>query len=164
MAQEIKKSSSAPQTPAPRYRDPFERMRSEIDQVFNSFLGRAPSLFGDAPAERLVPSIDVRETPAGYLVEAELPGIDEKDVSLTLQDGVLTIKGEKKSERKEEKDEYHLMERSYGSFQRSFQLDSNIDDGKIAATFEKGVLKINLPKRPDAVKTEKRIEIGKASS
>ena len=92
MAQEIKKSSSAPQMPAPRYRDPFERMRSEIDQVFNSFLGRAPSLFGDAPAERLVPSIDVRETPTGYLVEAELPGIDEKDVSLTLQDGVLTIK------------------------------------------------------------------------
>jgi HSP20 family protein len=96
------------------------------------------------------------------VVEAELPGMDEKDVSVTLSSGVLTLKGKKKSEREEKKDDYHLMERSYGSFQRSFQLADTIDPDKVTATFDKGVLKVTLPKRPEAVKAEKRIPIGKS--
>ena len=71
------------------------------------------------------------------------------------------MKGEKKSERDEKKDDYHLMERSYGSFQRSFRLGDMVDPEKVTATFEKGVLKVMLPKRPEAVKAEKRIVIGK---
>ena len=88
--------------------------------------------------------------------------MDEKDVNLTLNNGVLTLKGEKKSEREERKDDYHLMERSYGSFQRSFQIADTIDADKVQATFETGVLKVTLPKRPEAVKAEKRIPIGKS--
>ena len=103
----------------------------------------------------------MRETETELVVEAELPGMDEKDISVTLNIGVLTLKGEKKSEREEKKDDYHLMERSYGSFQRSFQVADTIDADKVKTVFEKGVLKVTLPKRPEAVKAEKCIPISK---
>ena len=165
MAQEIKKPM-APATPTQRYRDPFAEMRAEMDRVFDTFLGRGFGRF-NAPSriewsEELVPSIDVRETDTDLIVEAELPGMDEKDVSVTLSNGVLTLKGEKKSEREEKEEDYHLMERSYGSFQRSFRLADTIDPDKVTAAFDKGILKITLGKRPEAVKTEKNIPISKS--
>lgn len=168
MAQEIKKGETA-STPAPRYMDPFTAMRAEMDRVFDSFLGRgALSSFARAPmATRsddrfmMSPDIDVRETQQEFIVEAELPGLDEKDVSVTLSDGVLTIKGEKKSEREEKKDDYHLMERSFGSFQRSFEIADAVDPDQVKATFDKGILKVLMPKRPEAEKAEKKIPIGK---
>lgn len=110
----------------------------------------------------MVPSIDVRETDKELVVEAELPGMDEKDVSVTLSNGVLTLKGEKKSEREEKKDNYHVSERSYGSFQRSFELGDAVDPDKVQASFEKGVLKVTLAKRPETAKAAKQIPISKA--
>jgi HSP20 family protein len=164
MAQEIRKSETGA-APAHRYIDPFSAMRAEMDRVFEPFLGRGsgrfPALARAVESGAVVPSIDVRETETELVIEAELPGLDDKDVSVTLNNGVLTLKGEKKSEREEKKDDYHLMERSYGSFQRSFQVADTIDADKVKATFEKGVLKVMLPKRPEAVKAEKRIPIGK---
>ena len=165
MAQEIKKPV-APTMPQQRYVDPFAQMRAEMDRLFDSFLGRGFVRF-NVPSrsewsDELVPSIDVRETDTDLVVEAELPGMDEKDVSVTLSNGVLTLKGEKKSEREEKKEDYHLMERSYGSFQRSFRLGDTIDPDKVTAAFDKGVLKVTLAKRPEAVKTEKPIPIGKS--
>lgn len=164
MAQEIKKSDIKT-TPVPRYTDPFTAMRAEMDRVFDAFLGRGTGRFPVlSPAggdEAITPSIDVRETDKELVVEAELPGMDEKDVNVTLHDGVLAIKGEKKAEREEKKDNYHLMERSYGSFERSFRVGDNVDPDQVKATFEKGVLKVTMPKRPEAVKAEKRIPIGK---
>lgn len=164
MAQEVKKTETSA-SQVQRYFDPFSAMRAEMDRVFDSFLGRG---FGRFPApakvqdgDILMPSIDVRETETEFVVEAELPGMDEKDVSVTLNNGILTLKGEKKSEREEKKDDYHLMERSYGSFQRSFQVSDTVDGEKVRAAFEKGVLKVTLPKRPEAMKAEKRIPIGK---
>jgi len=166
MAQEIKKAEASTTTPARRYIDPFTAMRAEMDRVFDSFLGRGfarfPVLSRPEESGAVTPSIDVRETEKELVVEAELPGMDEKDVNVTLSSGVLTLKGEKKSEREEKKDDYHLMERSYGSFQRSFQLADTIDPDKVTATFDKGVLRVTLPKRPEAVKAEKRIPIGKS--
>lgn len=165
MAQEIKKSEASG-TPAQPYADPFSAMRAEMDRVFDSFLGRSfnrfPGLSRFEENDAVVPSIDVRETETELVVEAELPGMDEKDVSVTLNNGVLTLKGEKKSEREEKKDDYHLMERSYGNFQRSFQVANTIDADKVKASFDKGVLKVTMTKRPEAVKAEKRIPIGKA--
>ena len=101
----------------------------------------------------------MKETEKELVVKADLPGIDEKDVQLTIQDGVLTMRGEKKSERKDDRENYHLVERSYGSFQRSIRLPDTIDEDKIAARFDKGVLTVTLPKRPELVKAEKKIEI-----
>lgn len=105
--------------------------------------------------------IDVRENDKEIVFEAELPGIEEKDVQVSVRDGVLSLKGEKKSERDEKKDTYHLVERSYGSFERSFTLPDSADQDKIAANFNKGVLRIVVPKRAEAVKAEKKIPIGK---
>ena len=165
MAQEIKKTQTDA-TPVQRYVDPFSAMRSEMDRVFDSFLGRGfgrfPTFARAGESDAVVPNIDVRETETELVVEAELPGMDEKDISVTLNNGVLTLKGEKKSEREEKKDDYHLMERSYGSFQRSFEVADTIDADKVKGAFEKGVLKVTLPKRPEAVKAEKRIPIGKS--
>lgn len=164
MAQEIKKAEPG-SAPAQRYVDPFTAMRAEMDRVFDSFLGRGlgrpPALSRNSENEFVVPRTDVRETETELVVEAELPGMEEKDISVTLNDGILTLKGEKKSEREEKKDDYHLTERSYGSFQRSFRVADAIDPDKVRAAFEKGVLKVTMPKRPEAVKAEKRIPIGK---
>lgn len=166
MAQEIKKPETSGAV-APRYRDPFSEMRAEMDRVLESFLG--PSIFNRQPlssraqtAALVAPDIDVRENDKEIVFEAELPGIDEKDVQVAVRDGVLSMKGEKKSERDEKKDTYHLVERSYGSFERSFRLPDSVDEEKIKADFTKGVLRVVVPKRAEAVKTEKKIPIGKS--
>ena len=107
------------------------------------------------------PHMDVRETDKDIVVEAELPGIDEKDVSLSLQDGVLTIRGEKKHEHEEEKENYRMMERRYGSFQRSVRLPDTMDEDKVEASFNNGVLKVSLPKHPEAIGKQRTIPIKK---
>mgnify|MGYP001171568210 FL=1 len=166
MAQEIKKSET-PRAMTPRYADPFAEMRNEMEKVFDSVLGRGwsgqrmPALFGSqAEARMVVPQMDIKESADELVVEAELPGLADKDVAVTMRDGVLTIKGEKKSEREEKDHDMHLSERSYGSFERSFRLPDTVDEERIAATFDKGVLRVTMPKRAEAVKTEKNIPIG----
>ena len=109
----------------------------------------------------LTPHMDVKETDKEIVVETELPGIDEKDVSLALKDGVLTIRGEKKHEHDEEKENYRVMERRYGSFQRSLRLPDTVDEDKVEASFNNGVLKVSLPKRPEAIGKQRTIPIKK---
>jgi len=108
--------------------------------------------------------MDVKETDKEIVIEAELPGMEEKDVSLTLQEGVLTVQGEKKIEYDEDKENDHMMGRRYGSFQRSLRLPDTVDEDKVEARFENGVLRITLPKRPEAGGAQRKIEIktGKA--
>jgi HSP20 family protein len=166
MAQEIKKQDTSG-VGMPRQRDPFAEMRAEMDRVFDSFLGRSffgrPSLLPRLPAaEMITPDVDVRENEKEIVFEAELPGIDEKDVTVTLRERILTLKGEKKSEREEKKDTYHLVERGYGEFERSFQLPDAIDENQVKASFDKGVLRVVVPKRPEAARIEKNIPIGKS--
>jgi HSP20 family protein len=143
--------------------DPFQAFRGEMDRLFDDFPGGLPTISNlrqTFPTEQtLTPALDVKETEKELVVKAGLPGIDEKDVQLTIQDGVLTMRGEKKSERKDERENYHLVERSYGSFQRSIRLPDAIDEEKAGARFDKGVLTVTLPKRPELVKAEKKIEI-----
>ena len=165
MAQEIRKPMAGG-TPVSRYRDPFAEMRSEMDRLFDTFLGRSffgrPAPSGSAePAATLAPHVDIRENDKEIIVEAELPGIEEKDIQVTVRDGVLSLKGEKKSERDEKRDTYHVIERSYGSFERSFALPDSADQDQIKADFNKGVLRVVVPKRAEAAKAEKKIPIGK---
>lgn len=101
----------------------------------------------------------MRETDTEVVIEAELPGIDAKDVDITLSNGVLTLKGEKKGEREEMNDNFFLTERSYGSVQRSFQVGDAVEADKVAASFDKGVLKVAMPKRSEMVQNAKRIPI-----
>ena len=107
----------------------------------------------------LTPRIDVSQSNTEYCFSAELPGVDEKDVEVTLSDGVLTIKGEKKSETKEEKGHFLRSERHCGAFQRSFSLPSDIDEGKVQASFDKGVLTVTVAKSAKAKSATKRIEV-----
>ena len=151
---------------APRYSDPFGALRSEMDRLFDSFTGGLPTfprVFGSSGARglALMPSMDVKETDKEISIEAELPGLDEKDVSLTIQNGVLTIEGEKKFEHEEEKENYHVMERRYGGFQRSLRIPDTVNEDKIEARFDKGVLKVVLPKRPEAASEQRKIAIKK---
>lgn len=164
MTEEIKKTE--PTTPAFRpHGDPFSAMRSEMDRMFDSFLGRrwpdTPNMLsGNLRPGVGSPTVDVRESPTEIVIEAELPGMTESDIDISLNDGVLSIKGEKKSEREEKQDDYHVTERSYGRFQRSFRVPNTIDEDRIEAKLDKGVLHLTLPKHPEAVKSEKKIQIG----
>jgi HSP20 family protein len=146
-----------------RYFDPFQAFRGEMDRLFDDFLAGVPALSNlrqSLPTGQVItPALDVKETEKELVVKADLPGIDEKDVQLTLQNGVLSIRGEKKSERKDERENFHLVERSYGSFQRAIRLPDTVDEDKVEARFDKGVLTITLPKRPEMVKAQKKIEI-----
>lgn len=95
------------------------------------------------------PRVDVKEDEKALTVTAELPGVDQKDVSVELKDGVLSISGEKKAEKEEKNETYYRVERSYGSFCRSFYLDEKVDAEKIEAKFKDGVLTLTLPKKPE---------------
>lgn len=160
MARDLVKKPSGSQTPAARFDDLFASFRSEMDRLFDDFFNIGfPSLHSGRAEGDLMPRIDVKETANALVVDAELPGMDEKDIDVTMQDGVLTIRGEKKFEQSEKGEDYHVMERRYGSFRRSLRLPETIDDDKVEAKFEKGILTITLPKRPDAVRGEKKIAI-----
>jgi HSP20 family protein len=141
-------------------------LRREIDRVFEDFDRhfrfpfRRPlladpesSLNWDAPA------VDITERDTAYEVTAELPGMDEKNADVTVSNGMLTIKGEKREEKEEKKKDYFLSERRYGSFQRTFRVPDGVDAGKIEATIKKGVLTVTLPKTAEAQKPQKKIEV-----
>lgn len=152
---------------------PVTNLRREIDRLFDDFpwgswrLPSPRSLFDVAPAWRgemgfgKVPAVNVVDTEKAYEVTAELPGMDEKNVEVKLANGVLTIKGEKKEEKEEKNKDYHVSERRYGSFQRSFTVPDGVDEDKIEATFKNGVLTVSLPKTAEAQKKEKQIAIKK---
>jgi HSP20 family protein len=164
MTDDTSKRDDRPVYGLPRGRDPFHSFREEMERLFDTFLGGLPSRRpGEGspmfPMGQMRPSVDVKETEGEIVVTADLPGIDEKDITLTLKDGVLAIRGEKTAERKEEQENYHMMERSYGSFQRSIRLPDTIDEDQVEARFEKGVLTVTLKKRPEAARAHKRIEI-----
>src|SRR5512135_1131995 len=125
----------------------ISRLRREMDRLFEDFF--APrAWFGGRPWEaEWSPAVDVSETPEAVTVKAEVPGLDPKDIDISLVGDVLTIKGEKKSEREEKKENYHLVERSYGSFSRSLRLPAAVDIDQIDAKYDKGVLTITCPKK-----------------
>jgi HSP20 family protein len=146
-----------------RTTDVFAAMRNEMDRVFERFehgLPRWPFRHGSGAI--VMPELDVKESKDAITIEAELPGVEEKDVSVTFAHGTLTIKGEKKQSKEETKENYYLAERSYGSFERALRLPESVDETKIEAKFDKGVLKVKAAKKPEAIKAERKIEIGKA--
>lgn len=140
--------------------EPFASLQREMHQLFEDALRAYPARGGDGAF--ITPTIDVKETDKTIEVAAELPGVDEKDVSVTFEDGVLTIKGEKKSEKEETKGGYHVSERSHGAFLRSLKVPAAVDADKISASCAKGVLKVTLPKLPEAQSKAKKIEISSA--
>jgi HSP20 family protein len=140
----------------PGFEEAENRMNRFIDRVFNEpFATLAlPETFGWLPA------MDVAENAKELTLSAELPGMDQKDVDVSVEDGVLTIKGEKLEERKEDEDKKsYLVERSYGTFHRSFALPPIVNGDKVTAEFDKGVLKVHLPKDAEAKPKGRKVEI-----
>jgi HSP20 family protein len=135
--------------------DPFGQLQRRMNSVFEDFFGRSSSdLWGDAAGEFL-PQVDVSETGKEVRITAELPGLDEKDVEVTVTNNMLTIKGEKE----EEEGDYYHSERSYGYFDRTIALPQGIDADNAKAKFKKGVLKVTIPKKPEAQSSRRKIEL-----
>lgn len=103
------------------------------------------------------PAVDIYESPESIEINFELPGMDKKDIQVNLENNMLTVSGERKLEHEDKRDGYHRIERSYGSFTRSFTLPNNIDLNKISAEYQNGLLRLMLPKRPEA--QPKQIEV-----
>ncbi len=146
----------------PQQWEPFERFRREMDRLFDDFTG---GLFGRAPFRRTegpfrrMPAVDVAESDKAYEITAELPGLDEKNIEVKLANGVLSINGEKREEKEEKEKDYYRRERSFGSFERSFQVPDDVEQDKIEASFKNGVLSLTLPKSAAAQKQAKKIEV-----
>lgn len=133
-----------------------DRFRDEIDKMFRDFFTRSPFSRAHEGGDWL-PAIDMSESEKEIVVNAEIPGMDGKDIDISLNGRVLTIKGERKQEKEGKEKNYHFLERRYGTFSRSFELPADVDSEKIKASYKDGVLKINLPKTTQ--QTIKRIEV-----
>ncbi len=133
--------------------DPFRELE-ELSERLNRVFGR-PSVRRDNNKEALtvadwIPAVDISESESEYLIKAELPGVKKEDIKVTLQEGVLTIQGERKQEKEEKGRKYHRIERSYGTFMRSFTLPDSVDDSKVSAEFRDGLLSLHVPKSEKA--------------
>ncbi|HEX2841371.1 Hsp20/alpha crystallin family protein [Hyphomicrobium sp.] len=135
----------------------IDAFRREVDRVFDEFF--VGPLFGTRHFGDLSPSVDVREDGTHIVVSAEVPGLDEKDLDITIAGDVLTIRGEKVAEAKNENAGAHYVERRFGSFSRSIQLPTEVSEEDVEATYAKGVLTIRLPKPADARREPRRIEV-----
>lgn len=123
--------------------------KQEIDRLFDRLL--EPGWF-DMPASSFpwAPRMDVKETKDTYVVTAELPGVEQKDINVALTEQTVTVSGDKRGEKEEKDSRVHRTERSYGVFERSIRLPSTVDGSKVTATFKDGVVTITLPKAPGA--------------
>jgi HSP20 family protein len=131
------------------------QMNSLFDDFFSGF-GMAPRGFSSAGFAAFIPVLDVKESDKEFVIRAELPGVEEKDIEVTVTGDILTIQGEKKEEKEDKEKNYYYMERSYGSFRRSIPLAVETDANKAEASFKNGVLNIRIPKsQPAKVKGTK---------
>jgi HSP20 family protein len=139
-------TSLIPWTRTGSFLGPF---RKEMDDVFERFFG-APGDNGGEAVRAWTPRVDVEETDKEIVVKADLPGVDPKDVEISVVDGSLLIKGEKKEEKEEKKKNYHRVERFIGQFYREIPLPTGADAEKISATSAKGVIAVTIPKKAEA--------------
>ena len=142
---------------------PFRALRQEVDKLFSDFTAGLPRAGRWTESGRLSVQVDVAETEKTLEVTAELPGVNEKDIDVSLAGDMLTIKAEKKSDKEEMSKDYHLVERSYGMFERSMMLPFRADPAKIEAKFDKGVLKLIVQKPVEAQTKTQKIEVKAAA-
>jgi HSP20 family protein len=165
-----KAAESRKKAAEPSVWSPFAGLRTEIDRLFDDFsLDWPPISFGRSRHEEdrfpfrgglaLRPAVDVKESEKSYTIVAELPGLDEDDIEVTVSDGGIAIRGEKTEEKEEKKEDYRLSERRYGSFERRFRLPDGVDAGKIEAHMKKGVLSVTLPKSAEAQKKVRKVAV-----
>lgn len=150
---------------------PLSMLRDDIDRAFDRMFADWPK-FGELMGRGFfdddtffpkpgvaTPTVDFSEDDKSYRIEAELPGVDESDVEVTVRDNRLFLRGEKKSEKEKEDENVHMSERRYGSFERTFQLPDDVNADKIKAKFSNGILKLKLPKSPKGKSKERKISV-----
>lgn len=149
----------------PQIYSPLTQLHRDIDRMFNGvFPGVGWGRLIDVDDALLRPNVDVTSTDKEYSITVEVPGVDEKDVKLELtNDGQLIVRGEKRQEKEQKDKNFHRLERSYGSFQRTFSLPEDANRENINATFKNGVLTVSCPRKAIAQTPAKRIEINKAA-
>ena len=141
--------------------DPFrelEEVSNRLNRIFGQSLARSESGQNMLAVADWAPSVDISETDSEYLIKGEIPGVRKEDVKVTIQDGMLTIQGERKQEKEEKGKKFHRVERYYGSFTRSFTLPESVDEAKIKANFKDGMLNLQVPKteksKPKAIEVK----------
>jgi HSP20 family protein len=161
-----RRKTAAPARQGGAEEHPFALLHRQMDDLFERFFRDWDDPFGvPAPAlgagteGTMMPSVDVAETDDELQVTADLPGMSEKDVEVSVDDQVLTLRGEKRMDREEKKKNWHVIERAYGSFHRSIPLPSGLDESRIKAQFKNGVLTVRLPKTPEAKSRRRTIAI-----
>lgn len=140
---------------------PFYSLQKEMNSLFDNFFRGfdvAPRGFA-AQMAGFTPSVDVKENDKEFIIKAELPGVEEKDIDVTVMNDAVTIKGEKKEEKEDKDKNYYYMERSYGSFCRVIPLEAEIEAGKAEAKFKNGILDIKIPKNQNAKTKGTKISI-----
>jgi len=141
---------------------PMANMVNEMNHLFDRMtVGMPRTELAPLTEMSFIPSIDIQENDKEYTVEAELPGVLDKDIELALENNTLMIKGEKRAEEKEERENYYHLERSYGSFYRTIPFTSEVDDERVKANYKNGILKINIAKSAKAVTARRKIDIQK---
>ncbi len=140
--------------------DPFITMQRRMNRLFDDFMSPLPGLLHyEEMGASFTPRVDMEEDEKEIRVTAELPGMDAKDIYISIQRDVLTLRGEKSSEHEEKKGQYHRIERSYGSFERQIPLGVEVDAEKVGADLKNGVLTITLPKPAGEAAKTRRIDV-----
>jgi len=142
--------------------DPFREMsalQERMNRLFSDVRAQAPVRGEEIVQGAWIPAVDIFETNEGIVLKAELPGITAQNISVEVKDNTLTLKGEKKFEKEVKEENYHRVERSYGSFQRAFTLPGTIHQEKVKAKFKDGILEITLPKVEEAKPKQVKVEI-----
>jgi HSP20 family protein len=147
--------------------DPFRELE-EMNHRLNRVFTRGGVARSGAPAEKdaamtvfdWAPSVDIVETPEAFQIKAELPEVKKDDVKISVDGGVLRIEGERKQEKEEKGKKYHRIERSYGSFLRTFSLPDNVDESKVQADFKDGILNVRLPKSEKSKPRAIEVKVG----
>ena len=144
--------------------DPFRdlvTLQERMNRLFEDSLSRSKTTDQEMAMGAWTPAVDIFETAETIVLKADLPGIDEKDIDVRIENNVLVLRGERKFLKEAKEEDYHRIERSYGVFSRTFQLPGTIDQNKIQAIHQDGVLEVRLPKREDSKPRQVKIDIKK---
>jgi HSP20 family protein len=128
--------------------DPFAELE-DVSKSLNRIFGRFPARPADREALAMAdwaPTVDISETDSAYMIKGEIPGVNKEDVKVTIEDGMITMRGERKLEKEEKDKKFHRIERSYGSFMRSFRVPDDVDENAVKAEFKDGMINVTLPK------------------
>jgi HSP20 family protein len=144
--------------------DPFRdlvTLQERMNRLFEDSLSRSKTTDQEMAMGAWTPAVDIFETPETIVLKADLPGIDEKDIDVRIENNVLVLRGERKFLKEAKEEDYHRIERSYGVFSRTFQLSGTIDQTRITAVHKDGVLEVHLPKREDTKPKQIKVDVKK---